>query len=148
LCHGKRKKNIGNGRLAYRSIAVAHPRDHLHPSHTIFCLLATSTNLQLQSTDIMDKDLKAARNGRWQKAFSEQVNEEKDPRVTINRKATIVIEHLMQASDVSHTMQVSKPVLLIKLALNARVAGLPSYSLLSCVLKSISTALAHLSKVE
>jgi hypothetical protein len=26
----------------------------------------------------------------------------------INRKATIVIEHLIQASDVSHTMQVSK----------------------------------------
>jgi hypothetical protein len=57
----------------------------------------------------MDKDLKADRNGRWQKAFSEDMDNEEDPRVTTNRQATIVIEHLMQASDVSHTMQVRKP---------------------------------------
>ena len=28
-----------------------------------------------------------------------------DPRETINRKATIVIDHIIQASDVCHTMQ-------------------------------------------
>ena len=55
------------------------------------------------ATDIMDKDLKKLRNDRWDKAFSIPPEEEKkDPRA-VNRKATIVIEHLIQASDVSHT---------------------------------------------
>mmetsp|Transcript_21372 Transcript_21372/g.50809 ORF Transcript_21372/g.50809 Transcript_21372/m.50809 type:complete len:1202 (-) Transcript_21372:132-3737(-) len=58
----------------------------------------------VMATDIMDADLKKLRNHRWDTAFSsEQKNEsEKDQ---INRKATIVIEHLIQASDVAHTMQ-------------------------------------------
>jgi len=58
------------------------------------------------ATDIMDKDLKQLRNARWEKAFSEngegQAESERD---MVNRKATIVIEHLIQASDVAHTMQ-------------------------------------------
>ena len=52
----------------------------------------------------MDKDLKDLRNARWYKAFSEQAPTE-SPDDTVNRKATIVIEHLLQASDVAHTMQ-------------------------------------------
>ena len=56
------------------------------------------------ATDIVDKDLKDLRNARWAKAFYEDHNDA-DPRDTVNRKATIVIEHLIQASDVSHTMQ-------------------------------------------
>jgi len=56
------------------------------------------------ATDIMDKDLGALRKGRWNKAFSEcPVDESAD--VSQNRKATIVMEHLIQASDVAHTMQ-------------------------------------------
>lgn len=55
------------------------------------------------ATDIMDKDLKQLRNERWEKAFSSQGNESNQDQ--INRKATIVLEHLIQASDVSHTMQ-------------------------------------------
>lgn len=68
------------------------------------------------STDIVDKDLKDLRNQRWDKAFhkdhdgdannNENNNEnEQDHRDEVNRKATIVIEHIIQASDVSHTMQ-------------------------------------------
>lgn len=53
----------------------------------------------------MDKELKALRNARWEKAFSEGSVKEGNARSAINRKATIVIEHLIQASDVSHTMQ-------------------------------------------
>jgi hypothetical protein len=55
------------------------------------------------ATDIVDKDLKQARNQRWEKAFSTSsslVNVHEQ----INRKATIVIEHIIQASDVAHTM--------------------------------------------
>ena len=58
----------------------------------------------VMATDIVDKDLKALRNARWEKAFSEATSGE-DSKDAIDRKATIVIEHLIQASDVSHTMQ-------------------------------------------
>jgi hypothetical protein len=57
----------------------------------------------VMATDIMDKDLKVLRNSRWETAFAETAKT--TSRDTINRKATIVIEHLIQASDVAHTMQ-------------------------------------------
>ena len=50
-----------------------------------------------------DKELKELRNARWERAFSE--TSVSDPVATRHRKATIVIEHLIQASDVAHTMQ-------------------------------------------
>ncbi|MGK3745457.1 MAG: hypothetical protein ACI8RD_004319, partial [Bacillariaceae sp.] len=56
------------------------------------------------ATDIVDKDLKQARNQRWEKAFSTS-SSLVDVQEQINRKATIVIEHIIQASDVAHTMQ-------------------------------------------
>lgn len=55
------------------------------------------------ATDIFDKELGALRKSRWTKAFSDSSSE--DELVARNRKATIVIEHIIQASDVSHTMQ-------------------------------------------
>lgn len=58
------------------------------------------------ATDIMDKDLKQLRNERWEKAFSSDSKDNtEDEQNRINRKATIVLEHLIQASDVCHTMQ-------------------------------------------
>jgi 3'5'-cyclic nucleotide phosphodiesterase len=59
----------------------------------------------VMATDIMDKDLKQLRNDRWNRAFYNQDDNGELPRDKINRKATIVIEHLIQASDVAHTMQ-------------------------------------------
>ncbi|GKY99154.1 hypothetical protein MPSEU_000870900 [Mayamaea pseudoterrestris] len=59
----------------------------------------------VMATDIMDKDLKALRDARWKRAFSEQVVSEENLDDSRNRKATIVIEHLIQASDIAHTMQ-------------------------------------------
>ncbi|CAB9515757.1 Guanylate cyclase [Seminavis robusta] len=63
------------------------------------------------ATDIMDKDLGAQRKDRWARAFnsnegplpSQSSKENKETEV--NRKATIVLEHLIQASDIAHTMQ-------------------------------------------
>ena len=55
------------------------------------------------ATDIVDKDLKSLRNARWEKAFKKEEGEqlvEESQRDGINRKATIVIEHIIQASDV------------------------------------------------
>ena len=63
----------------------------------------------VMATDIADKDLKTLRNNRWDKAFKidldGEVKSKQEQRDAVNRKATIVIEHLIQASDVSHTMQ-------------------------------------------
>jgi 3'5'-cyclic nucleotide phosphodiesterase len=58
----------------------------------------------VMATDIVDKELKMLRNLRWDRAFSQaaQILNTSD---SVNRKATIVIEHLIQASDVAHTMQ-------------------------------------------
>jgi hypothetical protein len=58
----------------------------------------------VMATDIVAIDLKALRNKRWETAFSESVSDESS-KDAVDRKATIVIEHLIQASDVSHTMQ-------------------------------------------
>ena len=68
---------------------------------TFFLLFAFVKSVM--STDIMDKDLKQLRNARWDKAFKDCTDQ--GTRTAVNRKATIVIEHLIQASDVSHTMQ-------------------------------------------
>ena len=65
----------------------------------------------VMATDILDPDLKKLRNGRWEKAFHNATLLENDDdaasgeEANNNRKATIVIEHLIQASDVAHTMQ-------------------------------------------
>ncbi|GAX18247.1 calcium/calmodulin-dependent 3',5'-cyclic nucleotide phosphodiesterase [Fistulifera solaris] len=63
----------------------------------------------VMATDIMDKSLSQACKDRWVKAFSgggDSSNEiREDLEQQINRKATIVLEHVIQASDVSHTMQ-------------------------------------------
>jgi hypothetical protein len=58
----------------------------------------------VMATDIVDKELQGLRKGRWETAFSEASTVESDDE-SEDRKATIVMEHLIQASDVSHTMQ-------------------------------------------
>ncbi|CAB9523362.1 Receptor-type guanylate cyclase gcy [Seminavis robusta] len=55
------------------------------------------------ATDIFDKELAALRKNRWDKAF--EISDHDATQEDTHRKATIVIEHLIQASDVSHTMQ-------------------------------------------
>jgi hypothetical protein len=77
------------------------------------------------ATDIFDKEMKAIRERRWGRAFQygEEEEEEKSPGNQpikalqrdydtplshiegANLKATIVVEHLIQAADVAHTMQ-------------------------------------------
>jgi len=62
----------------------------------------------LMATDISDKALKKARDTRWKKAFpaeDQPVDETEDKILATNRKATIVLEYIIQASDISHTMQ-------------------------------------------
>lgn len=65
------------------------------------------------ATDLFDKDLKALRDNRWNATFNVNSTSEvnnSSPSILLseqdsNRRATIVIEHVIQAADVSHTMQ-------------------------------------------
>eukprot|EP00980_Cylindrotheca_fusiformis_P018345 scaffold5995_cov113-Cylindrotheca_fusiformis.AAC.1 len=89
------------------------------------CIYQTESDLRrfrqlvvntVMATDIVDKELQALRKNRWEAAFSNDASHLSSTSIDNNegqeqeqehedRKATIVIEHLIQASDVSHTMQ-------------------------------------------
>ena len=55
------------------------------------------------ATDIFDKQLNDLRKNRWNQAFAEE--NLVDGVIDHDLRATIVLEHIIQASDVSHTMQ-------------------------------------------
>jgi 3'5'-cyclic nucleotide phosphodiesterase len=63
------------------------------------------------ATDIIDAELGALRKDRWARAFSQvesaatSTDDDRANSSNANRKATIVLEHLIQASDIAHTMQ-------------------------------------------
>lgn len=59
----------------------------------------------VMATDIFETDAKAARNMRWEKVFHSDLKDTLEETEFRNLKATIVIEHIIQAADVSHTMQ-------------------------------------------
>lgn len=84
--------------------AFSNLRSCIHPTKENLARFRQLVVNSVMATDIMDNGLKALRNRRWERAFSEKVRDH-DARETVNRKATIVIEHLIQASDVAHTMQ-------------------------------------------
>jgi len=105
--------------------AYANLRRHIYTTVAEYkCYRQVVVNC-VMATDICDKDLIQARNQRWDLAFSTPNNgsnndndNDDDGRITSsgnsrfesvhqvnNRKGTVVIEHLMQLSDVAHTMQ-------------------------------------------
>eukprot|EP00934_Nitzschia_sp_Nitz4_P008340 Nitzschia sp. Nitz4//scaffold542_size5954//4415//5950//NITZ4_009185-RA/size5954-processed-gene-0.5-mRNA-1//-1//CDS//3329554271//8330//frame0 len=53
------------------------------------------------ATDISDKDINATRRHRWDRAFSEEFGNKEG----MDSKATLVLEMLMQTSDISHVVQ-------------------------------------------
>ena len=55
------------------------------------------------ATDIFDKELGQLRKDRWERAFHRDANLSSSMKNDL--RATIVMEHIIQASDVSHTMQ-------------------------------------------
>jgi hypothetical protein len=55
------------------------------------------------ATDIFDKEMNALRRDRWERAF--HPSSDTSPQEIRDLRATIVIEHIIQASDVCHCMQ-------------------------------------------
>jgi hypothetical protein len=69
-------------------------------SLTTICILILKS--ALKATDIFDGELNGLRKKRWERAFAKEFGTGDDDG---DLRATIVIEHIIQASDVSHTMQ-------------------------------------------
>jgi hypothetical protein len=78
------------------------------------CIYATTSELKrfrqtvvntVMATDIFDEEFAELRKRRWDRCFHTTHQEQWTPADDINRRAAIVIEHLIQASDVAHTMQ-------------------------------------------
>ena len=59
----------------------------------------------VMATDIMDKELKEQRNDRWARSFSSSAVACSSTNKSSTERATVVLDHLIQASDVAHTMQ-------------------------------------------
>jgi 3'5'-cyclic nucleotide phosphodiesterase/Adenylate and Guanylate cyclase catalytic domain len=57
------------------------------------------------ATDIMDANLKQRRDQRWDTVFSANSVEHSNDENIRNQEATIIMEYIMQASDIAHTMQ-------------------------------------------
>jgi hypothetical protein len=90
----------------------------------------------VMATDIFDSDMKKLRECRWTKAFSERPGEN-----ATDLKATIVIEHIIQAADVavsSFDLGLASPLFFFLNSL--------SFSSIYCA--AHNAALAYLSKVE
>jgi class 3 adenylate cyclase len=69
------------------------------------CFRQVTLNI-VMATDIFDTDLKTLRQSQWDKVFNEDLNDVCEYSVDdYNRKATLCVEHLIQASDIIHTMQ-------------------------------------------
>mmetsp|Transcript_15183 Transcript_15183/g.37249 ORF Transcript_15183/g.37249 Transcript_15183/m.37249 type:complete len:1173 (+) Transcript_15183:65-3583(+) len=114
------KENTRNAQIYKKSVAEQNSvdlawemlmQDEYHELRA--CIYQTEEELKrfrqlvvntVLATDIVDKELQELRKKRWETAFSGVFLHEPEG-VTMDRKATIVIEHLIQASDVAHTMQ-------------------------------------------
>ena len=62
----------------------------------------------IMATDIADRKMNEGRQQKWDRAFGRKITEDSVPsqiQDAMNHKATVVIEHIIQVSDVAHTMQ-------------------------------------------
>lgn len=83
----------------------SHLRSSIYQSKTEYKRFRSLVVNGVMATDIFDKDLKELRDTRWETAFQTTERDSQVLKESMDRKATIVIEHIIQASDVAHTMQ-------------------------------------------
>jgi 3'5'-cyclic nucleotide phosphodiesterase len=79
-------------------------RDCIYTSEAEMALFRQVVVNAVMATDLFDKQLKEMRETRWTKSFT-GVSATENDLSTENRKAAIVVDLIIQASDVSHTMQ-------------------------------------------
>lgn len=82
--------------------------------HLQQCLFSTKTELTrfrqllvnlVMATDIFEREMKSIRESRWDRVFHSDISSSLSTSEFRNLKAAIVIEHIIQAADVAHTMQ-------------------------------------------
>ncbi|KAL3933781.1 MAG: hypothetical protein SGBAC_010248 [Bacillariaceae sp.] len=102
MYNGKSPAEQNSIDLAFEVLSSSQYRD------LVSCICANEEELKrfrqlvvncVMATDVFDKDLLDIRNKKWQRAFNKEAESSSD------LKATIVIEHIIQAADVAHTMQ-------------------------------------------
>jgi 3'5'-cyclic nucleotide phosphodiesterase len=79
------------------------PREAIFTTQEELCRFRQVLVNAVIATDIFDGGLISMRKTRWDKAFDTAVTASN--RIDHDRKATVVLDHLIQASDVAHTMQ-------------------------------------------
>ena len=114
--HGKSPAENHSINLAWTTLMLPEYKD------LVKCLCPTASEKArlkklvinaVLATDVFDPDLKASRDSRWEQVFGESAyklntannlsDDETDNADSL--KVIIVLEHLIQASDVAHTMQ-------------------------------------------
>ena len=75
-------------------------RETIHPTKASQARFRQLVVNLVLATDLWDTGLRKWRHNRWQQAFSTETGHDKR-----RFQATVVLEYLMQASDISHTMQ-------------------------------------------
>jgi hypothetical protein len=78
-------------------------RSHIAATNAEFLRFQQLVVNAVMATDIMDIDLNLQRNERWNQAFGLSIRESMES--DSDRKASLVMEQLIQASDIAHTMQ-------------------------------------------
>jgi class 3 adenylate cyclase len=78
------------------------------------CLFSTKAELMrfrqllvnlVMATDIFEREMKSSRESRWARVFHSDISDSLSTSEFRNMKAAIVMEHIIQAADVAHTMQ-------------------------------------------
>jgi 3'5'-cyclic nucleotide phosphodiesterase len=128
-------------------------RHAIAPNEVELCRLRQILVHAIMATDIFDPEWSALRTRRWNEAFAtkgtcgdSESSEKNYQQRHLNQKATIVVEHLIQASDVAHTMQHVRVFVYVQSVLCTRTLQIN----ISLRYLSFSSyfAVAYLSKME
>ena len=119
MYHGKSPAENHSINLAWTTLMHSQYKD------LVKCICPTASEKErlkklvinaVLATDVFDPDLKDSRNARWEQVFGDRSAGKSDtatagnlsvdePENADSLKVIIVLEHLIQASDVAHTMQ-------------------------------------------
>ena len=116
MYHGKSPAENHSINLAWTTLMLPQYKD------LVKCLCPTVSEKErlkqlvinaVLATDVFDQDLKESRNSRWEQVFGGSTYKsntadnltDDEPDDIDSLKVKIVLEHLIQASDVAHTMQ-------------------------------------------
>ena len=108
MFHGKSPAENHSINLAWTTLMQPQYKDLvkcLSPTDSEKDRFKTLVTGAVLATDVFDPALKESRNSRWEQVFGGSTNNDESDEDVNALKVMIVLEHLIQASDVAHTMQ-------------------------------------------